>query len=81
MGDIVEHGIGTLVQDVQTIVENGLQKAYRDVNITTVTTYWQVGDGLWKKSSTEQQGPNTEAIDSKIGRRTIKEIYQRILCA
>lgn len=37
-----------LVQDVQSIVENGLQKAYRDVNITTVTTYWQVGQRIVK---------------------------------
>ena len=38
-----EHGMDSLVQDVQAIVENGLKKAYRDVNVTTVTTYWQVG--------------------------------------
>ena len=36
-------GLSTLVRDVQTIVENGLQKAYQDVNSTTVITYWRVG--------------------------------------
>lgn len=35
----MKQGMEALVQDVQAIVENGLQKAYRDVNITTVTTY------------------------------------------
>ena len=38
-----KQGMDSLVQDVQAIVENGLKKAYRDVNVTTVTTYWQVG--------------------------------------
>ena len=35
--------LSTLVRDVQSIVENGLQKAYRDANATTVITYWRVG--------------------------------------
>ncbi len=35
--------ISALVSDVQTIVENGLRKAYRDANATTVITYWQIG--------------------------------------
>lgn len=38
-----EHRISALVQDVQTIVDNGMRKAYYDVNATTVFTYWQVG--------------------------------------
>ena len=37
------HGISALVKDVQTIVENGMRKAYNDVNATTVFTYWKVG--------------------------------------
>ncbi len=32
-----------LVADVKTIVENGLRKAYQEVNATLVQTYWQVG--------------------------------------
>ena len=38
-----EHRILALVKDVQAIVENGLRKAYNDINTTTVFTYWQVG--------------------------------------
>ena len=38
-----EHRISALVQDVQTIVDNGMRKDYNDVNATTVFTYWQVG--------------------------------------
>ncbi len=41
--NISESGLSTLVKDVQAIVEDGLQKAYRDANVTTVITYWRVG--------------------------------------
>ena len=44
--DIINYsdpGLSTLVKDVQAIVEEGLQKAYRDANVTTVITYWRVG--------------------------------------
>ena len=40
---ITGSGETTLVRDVKAIVENGLRKAYRDANATTVITYWQVG--------------------------------------
>ena len=42
-GKIVQAKMSVLIDDVRKIVKNGLYKAYQDVNITTVYTYWQVG--------------------------------------
>ena len=42
-GKIVQTTMSLLIDDVRKIVKNGLYKAYQDVNITTVYTYWQVG--------------------------------------
>lgn len=45
--------LSALVRDVQSIVNNGLQKAYRDANGTIVITYWQVGKRIVEE---EQHG-------------------------
>ena len=66
-----ENGMVTLVQDVQAIVENGLQKAYRDVNITTVTTYWQVGRRIVEE---EQHG----AARAEYGSRLIAKLAEEL---
>ena len=66
-----EHGMVALVQDVQAIVENGLQKAYRDVNITTVTTYWQVGRRIVEE---EQHG----AARAEYGSRLIAKLAEEL---
>lgn len=71
MENIVEHGMGILVQDVQAIVENGLQKAYRDVNITMVKTYWQVGRRIVEE---EQQG----AARAEYGSRLIVKLAEEL---
>ena len=67
----VEHGMDSLVQDVQAIVENGLKKAYRDVNVTTVTTYWQVGRRIVEE---EQHG----AARAEYGSRLIAKLAEEI---
>ena len=66
-----EHGMDSLVQDVQAIVENGLKKAYRDVNVTTVTTYWQVGRRIVEE---EQHG----AARAEYGSRLIAKLAEKI---
>ena len=71
MENIVEHGMGIFVQDVQAIVENGLQKAYRDVNITMVKTYWQVGRRIVEE---EQQG----AARAEYGSRLIVKLAEEL---
>ena len=68
---ITEHGMDSLVQDVQAIVENGLKKAYRDVNVTTVTTYWQVGKRIVEE---EQHG----AARAEYGSRLIAKLAEEI---
>lgn len=69
--NIMEQGMEALVQDVQAIVENGLQKAYRDVNVTTVTTYWQVGRRIVEE---EQHG----AIRAEYGSRLIAKLAEEL---
>lgn len=66
-----KHGMDSLVQDVQAIVENGLKKAYRDVNVTTVTTYWQVGRRIVEE---EQHG----AARAEYGSRLIAKLAEEI---
>ena len=69
--NIMKQGLEALVQDLQAIVENGLQKAYRDVNITTVTTYWQVGRRIVEE---EQHG----AARAEYGSRLIAKLAEEL---
>lgn len=41
--EIIDSKEHSLVSDIRTIVEKGLQTAYQNVNTITVLTYWQVG--------------------------------------
>lgn len=41
--EIIDSKEHSLVSDIRTIVEKGLQTAYHNVNTITVLTYWQVG--------------------------------------
>jgi len=50
---ITSRNTGSLLSDVRTIVEQGLQTAYRGVNTVMVSTYWQVGRRIVEE---EQQG-------------------------
>ena len=43
----------TLISDVCSIVETGIQKAYHSVNTIAVLTYWKVGKRIVEE---EQQG-------------------------
>ena len=43
MVNVKQYGMSALVKDVQTIIENGLRKAYSDVSATTTITYWRIG--------------------------------------
>ena len=45
--------VSTLLSDVRSIVEQGLQRAYQGVNVVMVNTYWQVGRRIVEE---EQQG-------------------------
>ena len=45
--------VSTLLSDVRSIVEQGLQRAYQGVNVVMVKTYWQVGRRIVEE---EQQG-------------------------
>ena len=50
---ITSRNTGSLLSDVRSIVEQGLQTAYRGVNTVMVSTYWQVGRRIVEE---EQQG-------------------------
>lgn len=50
---ITSRNTDSLLSDVRTIVEQGLQTAYRGVNTVMVSTYWQVGRRIVEE---EQQG-------------------------
>lgn len=63
--------MNALVQDVQAIVEKGLQKAYRDVNVTTVTTYWQVGRRIVEE---EQHGASRAEYGSQLIAKLAEEL-------
>ncbi|MCH5308176.1 MAG: DUF1016 family protein [Prevotella sp.] len=69
--NITKHGMNALVQDVQAIVEKGLQKAYRDVNVTTVTTYWQVGRRIVEE---EQHGASRAEYGSQLIAKLAEEL-------
>ena len=58
-----------LINDVRDIVENGLRKAYQNVNAITVFTYWQVGKRIVEE---EQQGEKR----AEYGRRLIETLAQ-----
>ena len=63
-GKVKTHtAISTIFNDVRTIIENGLHKAYQDVNVTTVYTYWQVGRRIVEE---EQQGERRAEYGSKL---------------
>ena len=66
MGDMVkteEKGMPALIKDVQSIVENGLRKAYSDVNATTVITYWRIGRRIVEE---EQHGETRAEYGKKL---------------
>lgn len=52
-----------LVSDIRTIVEQGLQTAYQNVNTVIVLTYWQVGRRIVKE---EQNGEARAEYGSKL---------------
>ena len=58
-----------LINDVRDIVENGLRKAYQNVNAITVFTYWQVGKRIVEE---EQRGEKR----AEYGRRLIETLAQ-----
>lgn len=62
-GKIVQTTMSLLIDDVRKIVKNGLHKAYQDVNVTTVYTYWQVGRRIVEE---EQQGERRAEYGSKL---------------
>ena len=49
----ISRNTSSLLADVRTIVEQGLQTAYMGVNTVMVSTYWQVGRRIVEE---EQQG-------------------------
>ena len=51
--NITSRNTGSLLSDVRSIVEQGLQTAYMGVNTVMVSTYWQVGRRIVEE---EQQG-------------------------
>ena len=52
-----------LINDVRSIVESGLRKAYKNANAITVITYWQVGRRIIEE---EQQGERRAEYGSQI---------------
>ena len=52
-----------LINDVRDIVENGLKKAYQNVNAITVFTYWQVGKRIVEE---EQRGEKRAEYGAQI---------------
>ena len=52
-----------LINDVRDIVENGLRKAYQNVNAITVFTYWQVGKRIVEE---EQRGEKRAEYGAQI---------------
>lgn len=52
-----------LINDVRSIVESGLRKAYKNANAITVITYWQVGRRIVEE---EQQGERRAEYGSQI---------------
>ena len=41
--NIHDTSVGTLVNDVCTIIEHGREVAYSAVNMTMIETYWKIG--------------------------------------
>ena len=52
-----------LIADVRNIVNNGLRKAYQDVNTTIVHTYWQVGRRIVEE---EQNGDKRAGYGTRL---------------
>jgi len=51
--NVIQLSASTLISDVRSIVETGIQSAYRYVNTIAVQTYWKVGKRIVEE---EQQG-------------------------
>ena len=65
----IQTTMSSLINDVRDIVENGLRKAYQNVNAITVFTYWQVGKRIVEE---EQRGEKR----AEYGRRLIETLAQ-----
>ncbi|MBQ9355954.1 MAG: DUF1016 family protein [Prevotella sp.] len=59
----IQTTMSTLIDDVRSIVESGLRKAYQNVNAITVLTYWQVGRRIVEE---EQQGARRAEYGAQI---------------
>ena len=59
----IQTTMSTLINDVRSIVESGLRKAYQNVNAITVLTYWQVGKRIVEE---EQQGERRAEYGAQI---------------
>ena len=59
----IQTTMSTLIDDVRSIVESGLRKAYQNVNAITVLTYWQVGRRIVEE---EQQGERRAEYGAQI---------------
>ena len=61
--DEIQTTMTTLINDVRIIVEKRLKKAYQNVNVITVFTYWQVGKCIVEE---EQQGNRRAEYGSRL---------------
>ena len=59
----IQTTMSTLINDVRSIVESGLRKAYQNANAITVLTYWQVGRRIVEE---EQQGERRAEYGAQI---------------
>jgi predicted nuclease of restriction endonuclease-like (RecB) superfamily len=59
----IQTTMSSLINDVRDIVENGLRKAYQNVNAITVFTYWQVGKRIVEE---EQRGEKRAEYGAQI---------------
>ncbi|MBQ9671578.1 MAG: DUF1016 family protein [Prevotella sp.] len=62
-GKTIQTTMSTLINDVRSIVESGLRKAYQNTNAITVLTYWQVGRRIVEE---EQQGERRAEYGAQI---------------
>lgn len=59
----IQTTMSSLINHVRDIVENGLRKAYQNVNAITVFTYWQVGKRIVEE---EQRGEKRAEYGAQI---------------
>lgn len=59
----IQTTMSALIDDVRSIVENGLKKAYQNANAITVLTYWQVGRRIVEE---EQRGEKRAEYGAQI---------------